>query len=236
MLQHSLAKEDGILDYEIAIEEVESIVKSLKNGKSCGADEISPEHLKYGGPALICWLKRLFNAMVMLEYIPPSLCHGLIIPVYEGKGRDPFNPNGYCGITLTSVIAKIFETILLRRMLPILHKSNFPHISQTAYLSGRSCADALFVTNETPHSFMRNGDSPYLCLYDLEKAFDSIEYVHLLKHLFQLGVNGKTWRLISFGIYIHLPLSALKALFQTPFKFIVVLSRALICLPFCLPL
>ena len=135
LLQHSLAKEDGILDYEIAIEEVESIVKSLKNGKSCGADEISPEHLKYGGPALICWLKRLFNAMVTLEYIPPSLCHGLIIPVYKGKGRDPFNPNSYRGITLTSVIAKIFETILLHRMLPILHESNFPHISQTAGIS-----------------------------------------------------------------------------------------------------
>ena len=140
--------------------------------------------------------------MVTLEYIPPSLCHGLIIPVYKGKGRDPFNSNSYRGITLTSIIAKIFETILLRRMLPTLHESNFPHFSQTAYLSGRSCADALFVTNETLHSFMCNGDSPYLCLYDLEKAFDSIEYVHLLRHLFQLGVNGKAWRLIKFW-YLH---------------------------------
>ena len=171
-----------------------------------------------GGPALICWLKRFFNAMVTLEYIPPSLCHGLIIPVYKGKACDPFSPNSYCGITLTSVIAKIFETILLRRMLPILHESNFPHISQTAYLSGQSCADALFVTNETLHSFMRNRDSPYLCLYDLEKTFDSIEYVHLLKHLFQLGVNGKTWRLVKFW-YLHSSASVRsKGLVSDPFQ------------------
>ena len=106
--------------------------------------------------------------------------------------------NSYRGISLMSVIAKILEKILLCRMLPVLQEGGFPHISQTAYISGCSCIDGLFVTNETLHSFRRNEDNPYLCLYDLEKAFDSIEYVHLLKHLYRLGINGKAWRLIRF--------------------------------------
>ncbi len=33
-----------------------------------------------------------------------------------------------------------------------------------------------------------------MCLYDLQKALDSVEYPVLLENLF--GVNGKAWRLI----------------------------------------
>ena len=43
---------------------------------------------------------------------------------------------------------------------------------------------------------MRDGDHPTLCCFDLEKAFDSIEYLVLLEHLFKLGINGKCWRLL----------------------------------------
>lgn len=74
--------------------EVEAIVKSLKNGKSCGTDGISSELLKYGGPSVIVWLK---------QPLPGScLCTGVIIPIYKGKGRSPLDPNSYRGITLTS--------------------------------------------------------------------------------------------------------------------------------------
>ena len=33
-------------------------------------------------------------------------------------------------------------------------------------------------------------------MYDIQKAFDSVEYPVLLLRLFETGVNGKTWRLL----------------------------------------
>ena len=36
-----------------------------------------------------------------------------------------------------------------------------------------------------------------MCLYDLQKAFDSVEYPVLLEKLFDVGVNGKMWRLLK---------------------------------------
>ena len=134
--------------------------------------------------------------MITLEHIPPQISHGIIIPVHKGKGHDPFNPSSYRGISLTSIIAKVLEKIILCKMLPILQDNGFPNASQTSYISVQSCADGHFVTYETLHELVCQGDSPYLCLFNLEKAFDSIEYAHLLKHLFHRGVNGKTWRLI----------------------------------------
>ena len=36
-----------------------------------------------------------------------------------------------------------------------------------------------------------------MCLYDLQKAFDSVEFPVLLKRLFDVVVNSKTWRILS---------------------------------------
>ena len=36
-----------------------------------------------------------------------------------------------------------------------------------------------------------------MCLYDLEKAFDSVEFFFLLQRLFNVGVNSKTWRILQ---------------------------------------
>ena len=193
----SRTNQDLILDTDITIEEVEAAVKSLKLGKSGGADKLNPEHLKYGGHTLHSWLLRVFTAVVHFETIPPSLKLGVIIPIYKGKGRDPLNPYSYRGITLTSVISKCLERIILNRMELPLKEGGFPHVSQTAYQHSLSCSDAIFSTQEALLKFVREGDKVYLCLYDLEKAFDSIEFATLLSHLFKRGINGRCWRLIK---------------------------------------
>ena len=197
LYQSSFVNEDYVLDYDITLEEVEAAVRSLRNGKSCGIDDVSAEHLKYGGPTIPVWLKRIFNAVLTLEEIPSSLNNGLVIPIYKGKGRDPLNPNSYRGITVTSVIAKCLEKIVLGRLIPVLEEKGFPHPSQSAYIKERSCTDGIFSTYEVLNTLIQDGDSPFLCMFDLEKAFDSVEYDILLYHLYNYGINGKTFRIIK---------------------------------------
>ena len=36
-----------------------------------------------------------------------------------------------------------------------------------------------------------------MCLYDLQKAFDSLEYPVMLERLYEVGANGKRWRLMK---------------------------------------
>ena len=55
----------------------------------------------------------------------------------------------------------------------------------------------IFITQEALLTHLREGGHPYLCLFDLEKAFDSIEHSVLLERLLQIGIGGKTWRVIS---------------------------------------
>ena len=45
--------------------------------------------------------------------------------------------------------------------------------------------------------YLRGGSHVFMCLYDLQKAFHSVEYPVLLKKPFDAGVHGKLWRLLK---------------------------------------
>ena len=73
--------------------------------KSAGPDNLTTEHLCYGGNIVVTWLTEILNSIIELEQIPSPLKSGItIIPVYKGGGRDPLDVNSYRGITLNSVL------------------------------------------------------------------------------------------------------------------------------------
>ena len=197
MVAMSHGYEDFILDYDFTEDEIEYALKRLKSNKSGGADGLVTEHLKHGGHSIVSWLRRILNRIIQLEKIPPSFKLGVITPVFKGKGRDPLDCNNYRGITLTSVLAKCLEILVLSRLEFLFCEKGFPTSSQTAYQKGLSCIDAIFSTQEVILKHIREGDTPYLCFFDLEKAFDSVEYSTLLTNIFNLGINGKCFRLIK---------------------------------------
>ena len=100
--------------------------------------------------------------------------------------------NSYRGITINSVISKVLETLILIRLEPLFIDSGVPHPNQSAYRKHVSCADAIFATQEVINRYLLEGGKIYMCLYDLEKAFDSVEFSVLLKQLFHAGINSKT--------------------------------------------
>ena len=69
----------------------------------------------------------------------------------------PLQVNSYQGITLSPVLSKIFEIVLLQRLSPLLQDSGSPHILQTAYQRGVSCMDAIFASQETLLTHHREG-------------------------------------------------------------------------------
>ena len=164
LFQESFENENSILHDEINISDVSSAVKSLKAGKTAGPDGVTAEHIKYGGISLTKWLEKIFNRIIALEEIPLCLKESTIIPVYKAKGKDPLMVGSYRGITLSSVLSKLLESIILKRLDCILSDLNIPHCLQTAYRKGLSCSDA------TQEAHLRDGGYPYLCLFDLEKV------------------------------------------------------------------
>ena len=60
--------------------------------------------------------------LVNLESVAPCLTNAIIVPIYKGKGKNPNLTSNYHGIALTSVVGKLFERILLQRLVPLLEK------------------------------------------------------------------------------------------------------------------
>ena len=74
-------------------------------------------------------------------------------------------------------------------------EASLPHVKQSAYRKAVSSADAIFATQQFVAIYFRCGSHVYMCLYNLQK--DSVEYPVLLEKLFDVGVNGKIWRLLK---------------------------------------
>jgi hypothetical protein len=196
MMHDSFNNEDSLLDVPFTSEEVDSVLKKLKLGKAAGHDGVQAEHLKCGGLILRDWILQICNAITELEHVPDSLKIGIITPLYKGGGKDPLDTHSYRGITLTSVLAKVLESLLLTRLQCHYSEKGIPHLNQTAYRKGVSCAEAIFSTLEVLSIYSQRCEKVYMCFYDLQKAFDSVHYSVLLKRLYEAGVDGRAWRLL----------------------------------------
>ena len=69
--------------------------------------------------------------------------------------EGPLDTNSYRRVTLTSVLAKVLETLTLMRMQCHFSERKIPHLNQTAYRKGVSCAVAIFSTMEVISTVLR---------------------------------------------------------------------------------
>ena len=172
----SLSNEEHILDVPFTLEEVKFAVKKLKPWKYCGPDGLSVEHLKWGSDSLHLWVLGIVNSIIDLEEIPPLFKLGSICPIFKGGGKDPLLINNYRGITVNSVLSKVLEILILSRLEPTLSEVGFPHLNECAYRKHIGCTDAIFATQELIARYISEGSTVYMCLFDLQKVFDSIEF------------------------------------------------------------
>ena len=134
--------------------------------------------------SMLSFILNIFLVLFSLENLPQFT---------KARGRTLLS---VIGITMMSVIMKAFEYAVLERILPTLKNAGHPLRNQMAYQKSISCQDAIFSTQEIILCILHEGSHPILSLYDLEKAYDSIEHHILLKCLFEAGLNGKSMRVI----------------------------------------
>ena len=88
-------------------DEIRSAVKSLKNNKSPGIDEITAEHLKHGPGLVYEKIAKLLNHTAATGDFPKEMNCGVLIPLQKpGKRKGP--PSNLRPVILLSMIKYIF--------------------------------------------------------------------------------------------------------------------------------
>ena len=101
-------------DAEPTIEEIKLAIKQLKNNKAAGIDEVTVEMLKAGGNPVAQRLHSMLQLVWRSEEIPAAWKRSIIIPILK-KG-DSLDCKNYRGISLLSIVGKIFTRIIQQRL------------------------------------------------------------------------------------------------------------------------
>jgi hypothetical protein len=107
----------------VSLELLDKLVCEMKNGKSQDEQLLSAEHFKFGGPSLVYLLKSIFEKIFKEGTVPKCFKSGIITPVYKKQDKPINNPNSYRRITVSSVIGKLFEKVILHKISPLLKES-----------------------------------------------------------------------------------------------------------------
>ena len=183
-------KDGSELNVEVTEEEVEEAVENLKNGKASGTDEVIAEVLKHGGEGMMRALFLLCREVWGREKIPKEWMKGVIFPILKKGSRSDMT--NYRGISLLSVVGKVFAVVLNRRVIEwsegVLVEEQF------GFRPGRGCRDPLFVLREIVVN--RGTKTVFAAFMDIKKAYPSVWRDGLWWKLWRMGVRGKMWRVL----------------------------------------
>ena len=197
-----LNDDPDILNNDIEINEILSVISDLPNGKSPGSDGIVYEFIKYSPVNIITTICSLFNIILQTGNFPSQWCEAIISPLHKkGSKRDPKN---YRGISLLCVIGKLFTKVLNNRLVLWAERNNKIDDAQGAYRKGRSTIDHIFSLSAIIQKYLaKRGGRFYVAFVDFSAAFDSVPHSHLWYRLIQDGIHGRIINVIR-SLYSNL--------------------------------
>lgn len=160
--------------YEVSREEIHGALAGMKAGSSCGPDGVSVKELK-AAPDRV--LMKMMNLFVLLGRLPKCLKRSKT--VFIPKKKSPQLPTDYRPISLSSVISRLFNKIMAKRLLCNV-KLDF---RQRGFLPIDGCAENIVILDEMIDKSTRGKKSLFVTMLDIKNAFGSVAHEAVIKAL-----------------------------------------------------
>ena len=148
---------------------------NLSSSTATGPDKVAYPMLKHLPRSGMDFRLYIFNLSWSSHSFPSIWKTSSIIPIHKmGKPLD--SPASFRPISLTSCVSKLFERIILSRLLFFLESNSILSPRQAGFRSGRSTLDQiLYLSRSISDGFNkpRPGSRAILSTIDFSKAFDS---------------------------------------------------------------
>lgn len=135
----------------------------------------------------------LFSNILETKDIPDIFKAGVLTPIHK-KGKDARMVENYRGITVTSVLGKLFETAVLQRLNTLNENQSQ---MQYGFTKGLSPSMAALLLSEATSEAQLMGNTLYVATLDSQKAFDVVNHQILMKKLYEQGIGCHLWTIIS---------------------------------------
>ncbi|KAK7930368.1 hypothetical protein WMY93_006763 [Mugilogobius chulae] len=179
----------AVADQPLALREheVQQMFRSVNVRKAGGPDGIPGRVIKSCAYQLAQVFTKIFNLSLALATVPTCLKTAIIIPV--PKQLNITCLNDYRPVTLTSVVTKCLERLILKHIKARLPADLDPY--QFAYRAHRSTEDAIITALHTVLQHLdQKGTYARLLFIDYSSAFNTIVPSRLIMKLLNLGLSS----------------------------------------------
>jgi hypothetical protein len=146
--------------------------------------------------AFYVFLLQFLTMCFVLSYVPTQWREAHVFVLYKGKG-DPLDPNSYRGISLTPILAKLYERVLLFRLQSWVATTNIVQLPQFGFRPRCSTIHAVFLLQSLVHEVVTLAKKPlYAIFIDLTKAFPSVDRDAMFQFLASKGVPSQLLKAI----------------------------------------
>lgn len=173
--------------------EVYTSIEQLNNGKAPGMDGISAEILKCGGERMKEMVLEVIHD-VWETIAPQDWKDAIMVSIFK-KGSKAECGN-FRGISLLSIVGKVFARILLNRLLQHITPAVIPE-SQCGFRANRGTVDMIFTARQLQEKCIEQNQDLFQCFIDLTKAFDTVNRKALWDVLLKLGCTQKFTNLVK---------------------------------------
>lgn len=198
---HSTAREEANAAPEteptprFSIQEVEIVIRKLKNGKAPGHDLIETEIIKKAWPTMKFALTKFLNVCLAAGAFPKTWKKGVIRVLLKGKDKDKTNAKSYRPTCLLPILSKVLEKLISQRLEPLLSAHLLSSNRQFGFRRGKSTEDAIVelreTVNQTPEKYV------IALLFDIAGAFDNVWWPSILLNLKKRGCPKNIYSLIQ---------------------------------------
>lgn len=177
------------------VEEVSKKIDNLDSYKAPGTDRFLPRVVKEVRDEISPHLMTIFNRSLETGDVPQDWREANVTPLFK-KG-DTRKPGNYRPVSLTSVVGKLLESIIVDKLAAHLEGNNLLKNSQHGFRRHRSCLTNLlefFHEVFTEHDRCKAVDVIYM---DFQKAFDKVPFRRLISKVRAIGIQGEICRWIE---------------------------------------
>ena len=163
---------------------------NLSSSTATGPDKVAYPMLKHLPRSGMDFLLHIFILSWSSHSFPSIWKTSSIIPIHK-VGKPLNSPASFRPISLTSCVSKLFERIILSRLLIFLESNSILSLRQAGFRSGRSTLDQILYLSQSISDGLnkpRPGSRTILSTIDFSKAFDSVWHPALFHKLISAGL------------------------------------------------